>query len=192
MSQLYQLPYVSKLKVDSTKHQTYLNCTAVLWMCLNRWPIVYGGLGEYQTGKSVNIRVGNQYLIRVSALVHVLSLCILCTLFIGLVTTAVRWEGRCGTWREISGNGPALISACPRRTRSESIIPRYDRWFEKHPCSTTASHPWISSNAIILFSIFLDGGNQGHKIASGAGTLGDNAGWASGKGGLENSSCRFR
>lgn len=27
-----------------------------------------------------------------------------------------------------------------------------------------------------IFSIFLDGGNQGHKIASGAGTQGDNAG----------------
>lgn len=39
----------------------------------------------------------------------------------------------------------------------------------------------------MLFSMFLDRGNQGHKIASGAGTLGDNAERASGIEGLENS-----
>lgn len=36
-------------------------------------------LERIRQAKSVNISVGNQYLIRVSTLVHVLSLCILCT-----------------------------------------------------------------------------------------------------------------
>lgn len=131
--------------------------------------------------------MGNQYLIRVSALVHVLSLCILHTYFIRPVTTAICWEGQCSTWYKILAHGPGLIFTCSLHAWSKSIIPWYDQQFEKHLSSAAHSRYWIPSNAIMLFSMILDKGKQEHKIASGAGTLGDNAEWASGIGSLENS-----
>lgn len=63
----------------------------------------------------------------------------------------------------------------PHALCTESIILRYDQQFRKkkkktHSSSTT-SHIRISSNAVILVGIFLDGGNQGHEIAAGAAPL---------------------